>query len=103
MPIQILFDFTRIDVLAAAYDHILDPSDDAAISVVVNRRQVTRMHPARRIDGFLCPSFVIPVAEHDGISPRAQLAGLSPRHDSAVAVHDLDFEVRLYPSDRGDT
>src|ERR1700682_2304501 len=40
MPIQILFDFTRIDVLTSADDHILDPSDDAAISVLVAGCQV---------------------------------------------------------------
>src|SRR5882672_2988542 len=102
MPIQILFDFTRIDILAAADDHILDPSDDAAISIVVDGRQVTRMHPAGRIDGLPCPGLVIPIAEHDRISPGAQLTGLTPRHDPAVAVDNFDLEVRLYPSDRRD-
>src|SRR4029077_11657436 len=48
------------------------------------------------------PRLVIPIAEHDGISSRAQLTGLPPWHDSTVSVDNLDLEVRLYPSDRGD-
>src|SRR5580692_3122411 len=103
VPIQILFDFTRVDVLAAADDHVLDPADDAAISGVVDGSEVAGMHPPGGIDGFPGPCLVIPVTEHHGISSRAELAGLSPRHDTAVAVDDLDLEVRLYPSDRRDT
>ncbi len=61
------------------------------------------MHPAGRIDSLPCPRLVVPIAEHDGVSPGAQLTGLPPRHDSTVAVDNLDFEVRLYPSDRRDT
>jgi hypothetical protein len=45
MAIQILFDLTRIDVFAAADDHILDPANDAAISIVIDGRQVPCMHP----------------------------------------------------------
>src|SRR6266704_1732920 len=65
MLIQIFFDFTRIDVLPAADDHVLDPSDDAAISIVVDRRQVARMHPPGRIDGVIRPRLIVPVAKHD--------------------------------------
>ena len=60
------------------------------------------MHPARRIDRFPCPGLVIPVAEHDRVSPGAQLAGFATRHDPAVAVDNLDFKMRLDPSDRRD-
>ena len=33
MPVQVLFDFTRIDALAAADDPILDPCDDAVARI----------------------------------------------------------------------
>ncbi len=46
MTVQILFDFTRIDVFSAADDHILDPADNTATSIVIDGRQVSRMHPA---------------------------------------------------------
>src|SRR6266850_4977138 len=45
MTVQILFDLTRIDVFPAADDHILDPADNTAIPVVIDSRQVSRMHP----------------------------------------------------------
>src|SRR4029079_6176947 len=63
MAIQILFDFARIDVFAAADDHVLDPADNTAVSILVDGRQVSRMHPAGCIDGFLRPDLVIPVTE----------------------------------------
>src|SRR6266566_2899568 len=102
VPIQILFDFARIDVFAAADDHILDPANDAAISIVVVGRQVSRMHPTGRIDGFPSSDLVVPIAEHDRVSPGAQLSGFAARHDTTVAVDYLDFKVRLYPPDRRD-
>src|SRR6266478_2976837 len=100
MAVQILFDFARIDVFAAADDHVLDPSDDAAVSIVIDRRQVSCMHPADRIDGFPCPGLVTPIAEHDRVSPGAQLPGFAARYHPAFAVDYLDFKMRLYPPDR---
>src|SRR6267142_955048 len=93
VPIEILLDLARIDVLAAADHHVLDPADDAAISIVVDGRQVTCMHPACRIDGLPCPRLVIPVAEHDRISPRAELPGFATRDDLTFSIDDLDLEV----------
>ena len=61
------------------------------------------MHPAGRIDGFPGPDLVIPIAEHDRVSPGAQLPGFAARHQMPVAVDNLDFEMRLYPSDRRHT
>src|SRR5882757_5928276 len=97
VPIQILLDFARIDVFAAADDHVLDPADDAAISIVVDGRQVTGMHPARRIDSLPCPRLVVPIAEHDRVSPRAEFPGFATRDNPTVTTDNLDFKVGLYP------
>src|SRR5262249_21121172 len=36
VPVQELLDFTRVDVLTAANDHVLHSSDDAAVALVVD-------------------------------------------------------------------
>ena len=43
-------DLARIDVLAAANDHVLDAPDDVAVALRVDRREVSRMHEALRVD-----------------------------------------------------
>jgi len=53
MLIQIFFDFTRIDVSPPRVHHVLDPADDAAISIVVDRRQVPVCIQRGDIDGVL--------------------------------------------------
>src|SRR5437667_12731211 len=80
MPVQELLDPARIHVLAAPDHHVLDAADDAAIALLVDRREVAGVHPARRIDGVARPLIVVPIAEHDRVAARAQLAGLAARN-----------------------
>src|SRR6476646_8141289 len=86
VPIQIFLDFARIEVLATADDHVLDASNDAAISIVVDGRQIARMHPASRIDSLPCQRLVVPIAEHHRVSPRAELPGFATRDYLTVSL-----------------
>ena len=40
MTVEQLLDLARVNVLAAADHHVLDAADDAAVAVLVQRRQV---------------------------------------------------------------
>ena len=69
MAEEVILDLARIDVLAAADDHVLHTPDDAAEAVLVKRRQVAGMHPS--VDNALAgPLTVAPVAAHHGIAAR---------------------------------
>src|SRR5204863_9750404 len=46
--VEELLDLAGIDVLAAADDHVLDPPDDAQVSVAVHYCGITRTHPPRQ-------------------------------------------------------
>ena len=46
MTIQIVFNLNRINILAAADDHIFTTTDDFDIAILVHRRQIASMHPA---------------------------------------------------------
>jgi hypothetical protein len=49
--VQELLDLARVDVLAAADDHVLDAPDDVDVALVVHRREVAGVHPAGGVDG----------------------------------------------------
>lgn len=96
-----LLQFARIDVLAAADDHVLAAPDDPHVAVVVHHRQVAGVHPARRVDGLGGGLGVVPVAEHHAVAAGAQLADLAARHHPARLVDDLALQPRLGASDSG--
>src|SRR5687767_8610093 len=49
MTVQVLLDLAWIEVFAAADHHVLDAADDVAIALVVDGREVARVHPAARV------------------------------------------------------
>src|SRR5205085_3053985 len=51
MGVQVLLDLARIDVLAAADDHVLDTADDVDVALGVHGREVAGVHPAGVVDG----------------------------------------------------
>ena len=93
-----LLDLARVQVLAAPDDHILDPADDPAIARLVQRREITGVHPAGGIDDLASPQIVPPIADHDGIAPGAKLARLAPLHHPSPIIDDLRFQVGHDPS-----
>src|SRR4029077_10943224 len=50
MPEQQFLHLAQVDVFAAADEHVLEAPDDAAIALLVDGREIARMHPARGID-----------------------------------------------------
>src|SRR4029079_7186385 len=102
MAQQVLLDLARVDVLAAADQHVLDAADDVRVAVGVDRREVAAVHPAGGVDRLARALVVLPVAAHHRVATRAQLARVADGDDAAVAVDDLDLEVRLDAADRRD-
>jgi hypothetical protein len=99
--VEELLDLARVDVLAAADDHVLDAPDDVHVALVVHRREVARVHPARRVDRLRGRSRIVPVAEHHAVAARAELARRAARHDRAgLRVDDLHLDVRVHAADR---
>src|SRR5436190_13251376 len=96
VAVEELFDLARIDVLAAADHHVLDPADDVAIALRVDRCEVAGVHPAGRVNRLAGPLLIPPIAEHDQIAARQQFAGGAARHDAALGIDDLDLDMRQY-------
>ncbi len=90
-----LFQLARINVLAAANDHVLVAPGNAHVALLVHARQVAGVHPARRVDGFGGGRRVAPIAEHHAVATGAQFADLPARHHAAVLVDDLALQLRL--------
>src|SRR6185437_9832593 len=97
-----ILDLARIDVLAAADQHVLDPPDDVAIALGVDGGKIAAMHPPDLVDRRAAPFRILPIAAHDAIAARAQLAGFAYRHDASGLVDDLDLDMRMDAPDRGD-
>ena len=96
VAIEELFDLARIDVLAAANDHVLEAAHDVDVALLVHGREVAGTHPAGLVDRFLRLGLVVPVAFHHRVATRAELAGLAARHRPALGVDDLDLDVRQH-------
>ena len=96
-----LLDLARIDVLAAAQDHVLDAPGDAREALGVDHGQIARVHPAVDQDG-VGPFAVVPVALHHRIAAGQQFALLSHGQDPAVPIHHLAFHVRMDAAHRAD-
>src|ERR1051325_1184535 len=99
--VQELFDFTGIDVLAAADDHVLEAAGDRHVALIVHHGEIAAVHPARRVDRLGRCVVVVPVAEHDGVAARAQLSWRAARNGRAgVRGGDLAFEMWQHAADR---
>ena len=73
MAVEELLDLARIDVLAAADHHVLDPAGDREIAVLVHHRDVAGVHPPVAVDGLRGLLGVVPVAGHHTVAAGAQL------------------------------
>src|SRR5882724_7046518 len=100
MTIEEFLNFSRIKVLAAADHHVLDAADDVAIALGIDDGEVAGVHPAilvEHIGGFLA---LVPIAQHDTVAARAELAALAARHDLAFEVDDLDLDMWMNTPNR---
>ena len=62
-----ILDLARVDVLAAADDHVLDPALDAQVAPAVEGRQVPGVVPALGVDGGRRGLRGVVVAAHDHV------------------------------------
>ncbi|MNL58138.1 hypothetical protein D3C87_1817510 [compost metagenome] len=98
-----LFQLTRVNVLAAANDHVLVTPGDAHITLVIHARQITGVHPACLIDGLRGAFGIVPVTQHHAVAARAQLTDGAARNQVAGVIDDLAFQLRLSAADGGHT
>src|SRR5512136_1997194 len=84
-----LLDLPRVDVLAAADDHVLDPAGDLAVTVLVHYRQVAGVKPAVGVYrlGSLLRHLVITL--HDKVAAAAKFS-LFARGESGSGLY-IDY------------
>ena len=94
-----LLDFARVDVEAAADDHVLLAVGDVEVAVGVEVADVAGVQPAvdDRLRGLVRR---LVVALHHEVAAHADLAGRARRQDGAGVVHDLDADQRIGAPDR---
>src|SRR5450759_4014872 len=71
MAVNDLLDLARVNVLAAANDHVLDPPDDVQVSLLIHRSEVAGVHPAGPVDRQPRRVLVIPVPAHHDVPAAA--------------------------------
>ena len=79
--VEELLDLARVDVLAAADDHVLRPARDPDVPVLVHDREVPGVQPALLVYDLVGLVVHLVVALHDVVAARpelALLAGLAP-------------------------
>src|SRR5260370_15992016 len=99
MGVENVLDLAGIDILAAAYDHVLAPALNTAIPVLVETPQIAGVKPAFGIDCRSRRFRIVEIVFHDGVSASADFAYLSDRHNRAgFRTDDLDFGLRHGPA-----
>src|SRR6202040_1849362 len=94
MQVEELFDLPRVNVLAAANHHVLDPAGDSDVSVVVHDRDVSGVHPSRIVDYFGGLLRLVPVPRHHAVPTCAQLArGIARKLFARTRIDDLDLQM----------
>ncbi len=90
-----LFDFTRVDVLAAADDDLTQPSVESQQTSTVHRAHVAGMEPAVRVDDVGADRGVTDVTIHGHGRSGAELADLLQHRGLGCAgPDDADVPVR---------
>jgi hypothetical protein len=87
------------DVLAAPPDHVLGPSDEVVIAIVVLAHQVAGVGPAvsHPFGGRLG---VVPISERVDRTPADELADFTPGHVLSVGIDESALVARQHPPDR---
>ena len=99
---QEVLDFTRIDVLPAADNHIFEPSRDAEITVFVHYAQVARVQEAVFVDDRGGRFGVFVITFHDVVTLAAHLALYADRTLFVrLRVEHFHFDERQRTSYRG--
>src|SRR5256885_8131051 len=88
---------SRVDVLAAADDHVFHAVNDVHVTIIVHISGVTSVHPpiAQRHGRIVWP---FPVPEHHIGSAADDLASRSPRHFVVADAHDAYLGMNGRPA-----
>ena len=92
MLVQHLLDLARVDVVAAADDHVFLAVDDEEVAVLVHRGHVAGVEPAALHD-LLGGVRAAQVALHDVVAADHDLADLALRDLVVVVVDDLHLDA----------
>ncbi len=87
------FDFSRIDIFAAGYDHVLHPVMDIEIAILVQIAGVTGLDPAALCHGFLGRVRQVPIAKHVVGRPRPDFAHFAVRHVVPRTVDNAQLDT----------
>ena len=90
MAVQRFLDLARVDVLTPSDDHVLDAARDPITPVGIQHRDVAGVQPTVGVDRFVGGLLHPVVAEHHVVAAHTELALLTLRHLSTIAVHQLD-------------
>src|SRR3712207_5380400 len=72
--VEDLLDLARVDVVAAADDHLLLAVDDEEVAVLVDLAHVARPEPAVVVEDLFGGVLLVPVALHDVVALDGDLA-----------------------------
>ena len=98
---QHVLDLARVDVLAAADDHVLEPAVDAQVAALVHGAEVAGVQPALGVDGGGGRLGHLEVAVHRLVAAGAELALLARGQRLAGdRVGDLHLDLRERLADR---
>src|ERR1700733_3709559 len=93
MRVQDLLDLSRVDVLAAADDHLLEPALDPVVPALVRRAEIAGVQPARGVDRRTGGSGIVEIPRHHVVATGEDLTDRARGHRLAgrrVGDHDLD-------------
>src|SRR5205807_8970653 len=98
-----LLNFSGEEVLAAANDHLLEPTHDVDIPVSIHRGQVARVQPALTINGLGGLLRHLVVADHHQETPTTDFSTLPARHHlTGSRIDNLDLRMgQGYAAGRG--
>src|SRR5262249_61723275 len=83
----------RIDIVAAANDHVLLAPGDAQIAVLVDPAEIAGHEPAVAIERFFRRLLIVEIAEHEAGAAAADLPDLARRQFAVgvVPIEDADL------------
>ena len=93
-------DLHRVDVFAAADEHVLLAIDDVVEALAVHARHVAGMKPAVGINDRRSGLGLVVVARKHRRSAQTQLARFTWRHRAIVLIHHLRRHKRVRPANR---
>src|SRR5215831_6723600 len=93
-----LFQLTGIDVVAAAYDHILPTIDDEEIAILIHIGDITSVEPPAT-HGLLRRLGAIVVALHYAVPTHNDFSRLPLLYISIVVIHQTHLSGKEWTSD----